>query len=299
MKGLRIISLLGKTILVFSSAFGAVWLAREMRHRKRLREARRRWNAVGKDVVVLHQLPRPNTCLSLSPFPIKLEAFFRIAGIDYVNDFDFPKHEKTLKSPWITINGEDFYDSHLIVETLSRRFNKDLSSDLSTEQRCVSRALRITMEEHLYWVIVIDRYVYEQGKHLHGFFPSSPPLPFEVYRRRAVKKLTAQAHGQGLLRLGRGAVQKAGIEDFEALSTFLGTKKYLMGGDRPTEVDCVLFGFVMCVLKTSQEGSLYKALVEKRLKNLVRHADRIRSKYFPDWDAIINAKCAGNFKTAT
>ncbi len=34
------------------------------------------------------------------------------------------------------------------------------------------------------------------------------------------------------MRLGIGRVQKCGIEDLEALSTFLGSKSYVMGGDK-------------------------------------------------------------------
>lgn len=151
------------------------------------------------------------------------------------------------------------------------------------------------MEDHFYWVMIIDRYVNQQAQHLKNFFPISPQdlwasISFEMYRRRAVKKLTQQAYCQGLLRLGRGNVQKMGIEDLESLSTFLGSKTYLMGGDKPTELDCVLFGFIVCIVYTSQENSIYRTLVEKRLTNLFQHMNRMKVKYFPDWDDLIAGK---------
>ena len=57
--------------------------------------------------------------------------FLRVAGIKYENDFDYPQHPVTSKSPWITINGEDIADSQRIIETLSRKFGKDLGYQTS------------------------------------------------------------------------------------------------------------------------------------------------------------------------
>ena len=95
---------------------------------------------------------------------------------------------------------------------------------------------------------------------------------------------------QGLLRLGRGNVQKTGIEDLEALSTFLGSKSWVMGGEKPSDIDCVLFGFVSVVVFTSSDASIYKTLVTKRLTNLHQHMQRMKAKYFPDWDELIKGK---------
>jgi len=55
------------------------------------------------------------------------------------------------KTPWITLNGEDISDSQLIIEALSKKFNKDFSSHLTAQERAVARALQIMMEEHFYW----------------------------------------------------------------------------------------------------------------------------------------------------
>ena len=111
-------------ILIASA--GGIWAIRWILKEHSLKKARQKWAKVGQDVVVLHQFPRPKTCLSLSPFPIKVETFLRITGIKYVNDFDFPYSPDTRKSPWITLNGEDISDSQIIVETLARKFGKDL-----------------------------------------------------------------------------------------------------------------------------------------------------------------------------
>ena len=55
-----------------------------------------------------------------------METFLRLAGIKYVSDFDFPLNPQTGKTPWVTLNGEDIFDSQIIVETLGRKLGKEL-----------------------------------------------------------------------------------------------------------------------------------------------------------------------------
>ena len=49
----------------------------------RLQINRKKWNAVGKNVVVLHQIQRGKHTPSISPFPLKLETYLRMANIPY------------------------------------------------------------------------------------------------------------------------------------------------------------------------------------------------------------------------
>ncbi len=107
-------------------------------------------------------------------------------------------------------------------------------------EKAVSRSLRVLLEDHLYWAVVADRYSESaQGaRYLEGYLrtPDGRPLArgfvFELLRRRMVAKMAGQMRAQGMIRLGQGRVQKAGIEDLEAVSTFLGSKSYIMGGDK-------------------------------------------------------------------
>jgi hypothetical protein len=87
---------------------------------------RAKWSIVGENVVVLHQFDRTPTCLSASPFPIKLETFLRMTGHKYVTDHQFPVSPVSGKSPWVTLNGEEIFDSQLIIEALTRKFGKDV-----------------------------------------------------------------------------------------------------------------------------------------------------------------------------
>lgn len=55
------------------------------------------------------------------------------------------------KTPWMTLNGEDFSDSQLCLELLASKFGKDFSSHLTEAERAIGRAFQIMAEEHLYW----------------------------------------------------------------------------------------------------------------------------------------------------
>ena len=135
-----------------------VFLSRMKSSRISARE-RKKWNSIGKDVVVLHQFMRGNTCINLSPFPIKVETFLRMNNIRYVTE---TKHFVSVKgkTPWITINGEDIADSQHIIEYLSKHFNIDMCAHLSDEERAVARSMRIMLEDHLYWWGVVLRVYY-------------------------------------------------------------------------------------------------------------------------------------------
>ncbi len=90
-----------------------------------------------------------------------------------------------------------------------------------------------------------------------------------------------------------------GIEDLEAISTFLGSKSYVMGGDKPSEIDAVLFAFMAVVVHTSDEGGIFKTLIEKRLTNLNQHMVRMKNKFFPDWDVLVNGPVKANAANAS
>lgn len=142
-----------------------------------------KWNAAGKDVVVLHQFPRARTCPNPSPYPIKLETFLRMHNIKYINDFEEPMSEKN-KSPWITINGQNIADSQLAIDFLAKKFNLDTNKGLSRQDLIVSRALRLVIEQDLYWTLVCERWIYRKARDVTTYFaPMFPSLPrsFEAF----------------------------------------------------------------------------------------------------------------------
>ena len=63
------------------------------------------------------------------------------------------------KCPWITINGEDIGDSELVLDDLTHRFNVHLDTQLEGREAAVLEAVRVMVDEHLFWYI-LDSYLY-------------------------------------------------------------------------------------------------------------------------------------------
>ncbi len=75
-----------------------------------------------------------------------------------------------------------------------------------------------------------------------------------------------------------------GLKDLHDLSKFLGSKDYMFGGEEPTEIDCVLFGFMCMFLYCTDKDKIYVKTILKKYSNLVKFTERIKEKYWPDWN---------------
>ena len=237
---------LGFAVVLVTST--GIIVVKKILDKAKFEAAKKVWDAK-QDVVVLHQLPRPESALNTEPLSVKIETFCRLAKIKYICDYEFANNPKNGKNPWISCNGHDVEDSQLSIEYLTKHFNyKEVN--LGIKEKAVSKAFRALMEDHLYWILKED----------------------------------SQKHFQGLT---TGEIQKMGVEDLQTLSNFLGSKLYLMGGDNPTEIDCCLFAFLSVILYTFPEDSAYRIVVEKRLGNLLQFTKRMKNNLFPDWDEIV------------
>ena len=70
----------------------------------------------------------------------------------------------------------------------------------------------------------------------------------------------------------------------ETVSRLLGSNKFLLG-DEPCEEDCVIFAFVTYSLHNVCRDNVYRlALENKKFPNLVEHYQRMKERYWKDWD---------------
>ncbi|XP_050691503.1 failed axon connections homolog [Eriocheir sinensis] len=246
-------------------------------------QRRKRWAEAGKDVVVLHTFPRGAACPNLSPFVLKLETYLRMAEIKYEVDYEEPFGSKG-KCPWITLNGEDLADSQFIMDYLGTKFAKDLSAHLSGEEKAVAHAFRNTLESNFFWALVHWLFVVDKGRAL----VREMQLPFIF--RFAVRAITSKTKKalwqQGMGRHTSTEIEHTGRQDLAALSAYLGEKDYLMG-EKPTEVDCTVFGF-LCQVMYCCRGSPYLRMLESDFPNLRAYVLRVRDKFWPDWNACLD-----------
>ncbi|KAL5013138.1 hypothetical protein ScPMuIL_007408 [Solemya velum] len=228
-----------------------------------------------KDVVLLHMTSRGAFAPSLSPFPIKLETYFRIANIPYKNVFSLKFGPKG-KFPWMEYNGEVVADSEFCIRFLNDKLGVDLNKHLTSEQKATTRILQRMIDEHFYWPYVYHRWVFDK-KAKTLLLNKVPKIVIWWFRR----KLESACNGQGIGRHSQDEIKHIARTDLQTLSDFLGTKKFMMG-DEISEVDCAVFGQLVQV--RWQIDDCPAGIIIKEHQNLLEYLDRIKEKVWPDWE---------------
>jgi glutathione S-transferase len=73
------------------------------------------------------------------------------------------------------------------------------------------------------------------------------------------------------------------------VSILLGDKSFLLG-DKPSTIDCTLFGHLVQFLYVPLDFP-QKAFLRKECPNLVEYVDRMKRTFWPDWDEMCDVKC--------
>ena len=161
-----------------------------------------------------------------------------------------------------------------MLEYLQEKFT-NIDGDLGLSQRGQVKVLcsmiRSDLEQALQWCYWGDEehYYSVTRKQLSGVlpFPLSLVLPY-FSRKSALNRLSVQGIDS------EDKARQAAKSGYKALSGLLGDKLWLLGGDRPTTADVLLFGHLMDALLEPINEQL------KEHPNLLRFCDRVRSDYF-------------------
>ena len=93
-----------------------------------------------------------------SPFVTKAEVLLKMAGLPYRTDTKGLSKAPKGKLPYIS-DGEDIIaDSSFIRLHLEKRYTIDFDKGLSQHERGVACAVEKMCEDHLYWLLVYDRW---------------------------------------------------------------------------------------------------------------------------------------------
>lgn len=275
---------LAGTGLLIGSSFVGLYLFINRRKRVQLDIYKKDFEA---DKVYLYQFPSCRTITTISPFALKLETFLRWKEIPYESYRSSRRWSKKGQIPFIELNGEQFYDSNIIMERLRKHF--DLPQELNPYETAVSRAIAGMLENQTVQSYFYYRYVEKTKEFLacwefvgswYKYFLS---LAFKYGFKKAL-----ESHG-----IGRHEVHEIydfGIKDFQALSDILGDKPYMMG-DEMSAIDCYIFGH-MCQLLYLPLDYPHRSYVEENCPNLVKLTERIKTRYWSDWDKV----CLENYK---
>ncbi|EGT44526.1 hypothetical protein CAEBREN_08772 [Caenorhabditis brenneri] len=249
---------------------------------------KRNWE---QDKVYLIQFPRTGCIPSPSPYSLKLETWFRMAGVDYVNVSNEFKHlSKRGQQPFIELNGLQISDTSIIINHFISNGQGTHLNTVIPRDKAIEHAFYNLIEHHFTWLGFYSRsqsfkWIGTQDGYgrafsgLKAFFLKTFVIP------RFESKLKKKCEGQWIGTLTNEERISELKKDIDAISEQLGEKKYLMG-DEPRTIDATLFGHLAEVLYTPQFTDAIKKHIEEKTPNLVAYMNRIKEKYWPDWQEI-------------
>jgi len=214
---------------------------------------------------------------------MKLEAWLRLAKIPYeARTLGGPPRSRTKKAPYVVMpDGRILCDSAIVIDTLRGEFEVTLDGSLDARQRAIATVVTRTVEEHLYWVTIFDRWVDDDGWLLtRSAYFAGLPGPLRVLLpailRRSVKR---SAHGQGLSRLTRDETLARAREDLRALDELYEDGAYFLG--EPSSLDATLVAALANLYFSPIRGLGFRAAQE--FPRLERYAARVYDELFPDF----------------
>jgi len=260
---------------------GAFIVAAKLYKHYKSKKLREEWNSK-PGVVIVHDIPPAHHCPSLTPFSVKLQTFLRMTDIKYIVDTKEPLGPKK-KVPWITLDGVDYADTEFIIEMLMKRYRKDPDQNLSKELQAVGLAMRVLFEDHLYWGLVHYRYIEDDLKGLFTVMDTNCFIRFMF--RRFKPRIQRTLYGQGFGRHSTAEIHHLVRKGITSVANYLGDKDFMLG-DEPHLLDCTAFAFINGLL-TCCPNNPYDALVKEEYPQLEAYNDRMKARFWPDWNNCI------------
>jgi len=244
-----------------------------------------------EDMVYLFQFTRSPQIPSISPFCLKLESWLKLHGIKYQNiDHKCKFRSRKGMLPFVEINGDEIADSNMVIETLAKKFDKEMPAQLSQDQKNVQHAMIAMVENHLHWTIVhwrskdVDNTLKGYQLNLQTAIGSKAPASLlnfyfkYTFCRKGLKKV--KAHGLGVHTPEE--IEQFGKKDLQALSEMLGDKEFFFG-DEPAMLDLVVYSHVaqLVMIEKDYPCSL-RDYLEADCKNLVGLVNRMKDRCWGD-----------------
>ena len=221
----------------------------------------------------------------ISPFVVKLETYLRLAGIPYEAKVGDPRKAPKKKIPYVVDDGVVLGDTRFIIEHLETKRGISLDARLTPRDRALATSFQSMLEEHLYWVVVYERWQIEANwarfaptmRQLLGGAGVPGPMTGLV-AALARKGMLKQLHAQGTGRHSPAEVGRIGERIVSALAEQIGEGPFFFGAE-PATVDATAYAFVLGVLEAPFDGPVRDAAVRK--ENLKAYVARVRQRCWP------------------
>ncbi|KAH8817348.1 putative glutathione S-transferase [Xylogone sp. PMI_703] len=218
---------------------------------------------------------------NLSPFPLKLEAYLRFFGINYTTILEpnldaAPRH----KIPFITVDGVTISDSDLIINFLKTKFSNP-DSILTPKQITVGHLVQRTLEDHFYWIILYYEFFDDAGS---TFFFKATRGGQSAVTEAIRDDYVARVYNQGTGRYTPQEIIEKAKNDLLAVSQILGDSEFVLGTEKPTSFDAVVFGMLSAIF---QARDLHPEItdVARSISNLSLYMKRLLAEYFTELEA--------------
>lgn len=226
-------------------------------------------------MIELHQFPPAFGLTNASPFAIKLQAYCRLANIEYKNHYRVDSHKMPKgKLPVAIIDNQLIADSSLIINKLEA--THQLDKDLTPTEHAQGHLLQQLCEEQLYWSLVYSRWIDDDfwpvsKEEFFGKLPAFLKLfvPNSM-RKRAIKNCTSQ----GTAKHSKQEVYLMANKSIDHLSALLADKAFFIS-TKMTSYDCAIYGLLTNFLNGGIESPIKKRLESH--KNLVAYIERCKS----------------------
>ncbi len=214
-----------------------------------------------------------------SPFVMKAMILLQMAGLDYAPKRDAPFKAPKGKLPFIDDAGETIANSTFIRFHIEKKYGFDYDSGLTPEQKAQAWALEKFCEDHLYWLVMIDRWLDDENfARGPAHFFDSAPAPLRPFLRKMVRgKIRKAAYAQGMCRHSPEERRELARRGVAACAVLLGDTPFLFG-DEPRGADATLGAFAMSGLSPLFNSAARDAMEEA--PNLVAYAKRIEARFF-------------------
>jgi len=220
-----------------------------------------------------------------SPFVVKVATYLRMIEVPFELRGGNMRNAPKGKLPYLEDGGTVVADSTFIVDYLRKKY-RDLDVGISAHERALAVACKSMLEEHFYFVMVMQRWKEDAGFAIlkEGFYRTlkqsgvpgfAVPLLGNFIRKQVTKTLIAQGVG----RHSFAEAEELGIGHLEALTELISDKRYFLG-DTPRSIDATVFAFLWLIVGTPYEGRI-KAYVQSQPR-LVAYTERMRVQYWKE-----------------
>ena len=224
-----------------------------------------------------------------SPFVVKVANYLRMIGVPYEMLAGDARKAPKGKLPYISDGGQVVADSSFIIDYLRKTY-KDLDVGMSAHDRAIATSCKSMLEEHLYFVMVTQRWKEDRGYDIlkqrfaatmknagvPGFLI---PTVSGFVRKQVIKAVNAQGMG----RHTPEEIEDIAVSLLDALSELLGDHPYFLG-DTPRSIDATVFAWLWLIIDAPYEGRVKQHACSKA--NLVRYNTHMKQTYWKDWKSV-------------